>query len=307
MSLMKWLSSLLPRMDKDKILDDCRITSKELTTGVIPSYDEAVKYLGMKSFKSKKLNELSNIFYRNSDLSGRKSANFITDIQKNLINVKNSLDYAEANISKILEKDVITDGLTAQKAILVRACEHISFITSFAIDLLAYVYSMESLETLGKKATEEEQEIYGASKFQIKTVEDKFLTFVKIFDMYAISDKDLQAKFKAIPDVVINARNYDVVSSTFEKDKVDPIMGGALLMGFENNPIYHFRLMFAEWQAQRYNCNKEKVRSLQLRLLMLQELDKGNKDPSVQKEVEYIQSRIDTISYRINKELASVS
>ena len=65
--------------------------------------------------------------------------------------------------------------------------------------------------------------------------------------------------------------------------------------------------MFAEWQAQRYNCNKEKVRSLQLRLLMLQELDKGNKDPSVQKEVEYIQSRIDTISYRINKELASVS
>lgn len=304
---MNWLGTILPRIDKNRIVEDLINTDKELRKGVIPSYDESVKFFGNKGFKSKKLIEMSNIFYRNCDLEHGKTNNFIMDIQKQLPNLATNLEFIQSKLNDILEKDIIKDGLTAQKAVLIRAGEHISFLTKFSVDLLAYVYGNESFEYLGKNPDEEEVDTYSATFTQVKNVESRFLAFTKMYGVYSIAPKDFQNKFEGIPDVIINENNYGLVSSTFDERKIDPVINKGLLLNFESNPIYHFRLMYAEWQASRYNSFKDKKKSLELRLLMLKDLKDNNKNPNIQQEINYLTNRIEGFESSMRKMEDSVS
>jgi hypothetical protein len=66
------------------------------------------------------------------------------------------------------------------------------------------------------------------------------------------------------------------------------------------NPIYHLRSILAEWQAKRYKYNKERKALLELRLLQLNMKNSNTSDPKVQKEIEYIQSRVDDLGMYIS-------
>jgi hypothetical protein len=74
-----------------------------------------------------------------------------------------------------------------------------------------------------------------------------------------------------------------------------------MLQGFEMNPIYHFRLMIAEWQANRYKSYKEKKKLLEVKLLRLRLLREGKRDPKLDKEIDYIESLVGKLEYSMSK------
>ena len=294
MEIMKFISRLNPRIERNQVLEDIEVTTNEFKTGVIPSYQSAQLFLKAAGFRSKEVKDLQTVFYRNFDVKGsRKQENMVAEVNAVIPQVQENLNYINDQIEEIFARDIIKSGLTLRKAALLRAVAHIGFVARFAIDLLNLVYVYE--------AQESHVDISDAFKGNDKlneNVHKNLFIFAKLLSIYGQSSEKFREKFFDLPDAVINDETIKHISSVYEG--VDPIPQ-AVISGFEGNPIYHLRMVIAEWQAERYKSFKDKKKMLELRLLHLKLLQQEKSDPSVEREIEYIQNRVEGIEYKLKK------
>lgn len=299
MKMFNYLAALLPNLNKEEILEDLRMTGDELNLGVIPAWEEASKFFDKNKIQSDEVKALSKVFY--STWTGRsKRPNMVLDITDNLEKLKVNLAYVNREIELMLEKEVIRDGLTAKKTVLIRAADQISFLSRFLTDLLNYIYCFETAQRASIVA-----DSFKVSKVQIRAIEHTFSSFARLFGIYGQDAKVFMTKYDSVPDVLVNIKNYSAVSATFQENKLDPF-GTELVAGFESNPIYHFRLMITEWQSDRYKSFKEKKRALELKLLNLEASKTGEHNPKLEQEIEYVQARVEKLEYKIAKVEESV-
>lgn len=292
--LLDFIVSILPRIKKDDVLEDLRITTGELEQGVIPSYTDSVKFFKSEKAKSEEVVAITSVFSRNYGKSVK--GNLISEIESNLKDLHENLKFVSKEIEELLEHDIIKEGLTAKKTILLRAAEHFSFITRFSMDLLNYIYIYET-----KAAGAEHDELVPALK---NGIEQNIMNFARLYAAYSDRPTAFQKLLNNLPDVVVNEKTYESLAAVY-RESLDPLPS-VFSKGFENNPIYHLRLVLAEYQANRYKSFKDKKRMLELRLLNLKMVADDNPDPKVQQEIVYIQSRIEGIEYKMRRMEESV-
>ena len=291
MRIFDFLKALLPRLNKNKILEDLRITSSELETIAIPSYQVASEHFKLNKPESEEVKELINVFYSHFNAQGGgKKSNLIEEISKRLPFVKENTDYILEQSENLLEKDIIREGLTAKKTILIRAAENLSFISRHSLDLLNYIYTCEANQAgLKVEGFASETLAPGVSKH----IQDNMGRFARILSDYSIPNKDFSKMISEVPEINVNDKNRGTMSSMYNEKDIDPL-SGSQMQGFVN-PIYHVRLVEAEWQASRYKANKEKKKLLEYRLLQLKMFNDEKSDPKLEEEIEYLQTRVDRL------------
>lgn len=298
MRILDFIRSMLPRLRKDQILEDLRITEGELKNSVTPAYDDAEKYFKTAKLKSSESTEAATTFYRNYKATRVNKQNVILEIGSRLKNVIANLSFVTEQNEELLERDVFKDGLTAKKAILVRSAEQLSFISRYAIDFLNFIYVNETREAGGA--------VHDLVPVQRKKLTDNIANFAALLSIFGDDPEKFKKQFDTMPDVVVNEKTFSSLSAVYSDDNLDPLYS-PMVAGFESNPIYHLRLVIAEWQADRYKVYKDKKRMLELRLLNLKMLDEKNPDPKVEQEIEYIQNRIEGLEFKMKKMEDSVS
>jgi hypothetical protein len=242
----------------------------------------------MNRIKSDALKDMSDIFYRSITDKSIKQSSMIADIYKRLSNLIENTKFLQERIEAELERDMIREGLTARKILLVRGAESISFMSGFMLDLLNYSYVQETeIETDRSNGLD-------LSIAKIKHVEANVSRFAKLLGEYAIQPDEFRKLFKDIPEVVVNEKTEMAVSGVYKESVLDPFNTG-YVVGFYYNPIYHLRLAVSEWQAGRYKANKDKKKVLELRLLHMKLKSENKSDPKLEQEITYLQSRIDKI------------
>lgn len=290
MKIISFVKSLLPHIGKEQVLEDIRVTAGELDQVVIPNYAQASAYFKTTKMKSDDNDVISKDFYMKFDRGSlSKQSNIVSEIDIRLGNIKENLAYVSSQIEELMERDIINEGLTAKKAVLIRAANHMSFLSRYSTDLLNYLYVNEAIE-----ANVEVEETMNLAPAIIKHVQNNIRMFSTLMSDYGISNKDFLKIYTAIPDVVVSSRTEGAVTGLFKESDIDPF-SSPFVQGFSGNPIYHIRLLFAEWQASRYKANKEKKKMLELRLLHLKLLQEKKNDPKIQSEIAYIQNRVDRI------------
>lgn len=290
MKIFSFIKALLPHMTKDQILEDIRICAGEFDQVVTPNYRHAADYFRINKLKSEINKDLSDEFYHGLGKgSFPKQASLIGDVTVRLTYLQDNLSYVAAQIEAILERDVINEGLTAKKAILVRAASQFSFISRFAADLLNYVYVHETMEYKTEDGTD--MSLAPAVK---KHVEKDIKIFAMLLSDYGIPNKDFVKIIEGLPDVIVSSRNEAVISSAYKESDIDPFKA-VYMNGFSGTPVYHIRLVFAQWEASRYKANKEKKKMLELRLLHLNLVNEKGGNAKIAAEIDYIQSRVDSI------------
>ena len=295
MNIINFIRGLLPRFDKSRVMEELRVTISELEQTVIPSYSAAADYFKQNKLKSKNNLERSTLFYRNCDVSGGKQATFIGDIARRLEFIKANAEYVLESLEKTLEHDVLSGALNAQKALLIRAASDISFVSRYSLDLLTVVYSME--------ATERNQDVVdsvGVLPNEVTRVDQRLIQFARILSDYGIPLAKFEKLIGSVPEVIINDSTIDSLKGLYQGKQIDP-MSNVGVSNFQGSPILWIKMNIAEWQAHRYKVNKEKKKGLELRLLHLKELQKGQNNPRLEKEIEYIQERVDKMSYEMNE------
>lgn len=305
MNIISYLKSLLPSFKKDRVLEDARIVKTELETVSIVSYQEAEKVFTGWTFKSKQMQDYIKIFNRNFKSSsgfGSKD-NIVTSIRKALEKLLETHGVVEDKLQTHLEDVVAAEGITCLKANLLQMLEGISFISKFSYKFLNYIYIVET--SAQSEGNEVEYIKNNLSPSDIAYIENSFVHFVILLATLSKSRQEVEKVIEKIPDIVITSLNADAINSTISQDKLNPLSPHGLIQSNSstvfNNPIYHVGLMVAEWQANRYKLSKETKKVLELRLLNLQLINQKNPDAKLEKEIEYIQSRIQGLDYKIKK------
>lgn len=288
MKLIQFVKGLLPHFEKSRVLEDLRVTIGELDSIVVDNFNQASEHFKTNKLKADSNKDLADTFYKNFDLQrGSKQASFVGDISKRMAFVKKNADYVLESVEELFERDIIAEGLTVRKALLIRAAESISFVSKFSVDLLNLVYVNEAVAA--EVSIEESLKL---SPAVVKLVDSNIAKYARLLSDYGIPPDSFKKLIQELPEVVINSKTANSVMGLYNEKDIDPF-ANSYMVGFTGNPIYHIRLVVAEWQASRYKANKDKKRMLELRLLHLKLLQDKKNDPKLEQEINYIQSRVD--------------
>ena len=287
MSIFNFVKKLLPRIERSTVQEDLRTTEKELLNIAIPAWNAAATHFKVNKLASDEAVNMSMNFYRNFDLRhAAKSPNFVADIARRVSVVHANVAVLQDRLDELVEKDIISDGLTVRSAFVVRAASNMSLLSRYMLALLNYLYTVEA-----KHHDVNLEPGLEISKAELKYVEANFVRFVKLFSEYTMDTKDFAELLGTLPEVFINSRTQAAVQGMYNHKGLDPFEQYGV-SGFVGNPIYRIRLMVAKWQNDRYDSAKAKKQQLELRLLYLQMQKDENNDPTVVTEIQRLQNRI---------------
>jgi hypothetical protein len=293
MKILSYIQSLLPSFKKDRVIEDIRLVRAEIIEHTGPSYKVATELLSKWKFKSPVLSKQISIFERM--VKGEGNDNIVVTIDKSFKSILENLHIVENLINKMYNEEVVGKGFTYLKVNLLQFVEAVSFVSKFARRFLIYIYICET-EVYPDSGTA----LYTSlSKAEIEWIEANFVSFCTALNIVTIKPNDLDKQFNNIPDIVVTNENVETLSSTLGEARLDPFQ--MKLIPIWLNPIYHIGMFVAEWQADRYKAAKEEVKLLQLRKLNLEKLSEGKPDAKLQKEIEYMEGRIQGLNYKLAK------
>lgn len=294
MNASKFVSSLLPQFPKNRLQEDIRMTTTELTTITIPQYKNAIP--AFKSPESKKIEELARMY--RTVKGADKSKPLVTAIHDKLVEVKPVLEWIDRVVEDDFEIEVIVAGITLQKATVLRLLELATFVSAFALRLLNYLYILESTAT----GSDTGYTAAHTTPKEIKLIETHIFEFSLALHTLAQPVEKVDKTLKSIPEILVNARGQAALASMVTAD----VTGAFQVQGFTYNPIYHVGMMVATWQGERYKRNADLKMALELRKLHLERARSGTPDPGLDQEIEVVQSRIDRITDNMTKVEESV-
>lgn len=292
MKTQSYLASLLPSFAKDQVLEDIRLTRTELEDITLPAYEHALPLLKSYDYKSKALDADMAQFKRTVTAS---SGGFVTVVNKALKTALENLDEVEAMVTKTYSEEIAGAGVTYLKANLLQLVETIGFVSKYARKYLVYIYVCETAEfedgdtVVSESITKAEQEWLRAN----------FLSFCTALNVVSTPRASFKKSIDDIPDIVVTNDNAHSLGATVGEHKIDPFQ--MRLIPVWLNPIYHIGMFVAEWQANRYKAAQEELKLLQLRKLNLERVSDGKPDARVQKEIKYMESRVQSLNYKIAK------
>lgn len=294
MRILNYIASLLPTFGKDRVIEDISHTKNEIKEFTAPSYESAVGIFSGWKFKSQQVIDKIDTF--NRLVKHPSSENMIVNISKSFKNILENLNVVEDLIVKTYGNDIASKSLTYLKAYMLQFIEYSSFVSKYSRKFLIYIYLYETA-AVGSEAGSLGESLTPA---EIKWLDDNFINFCTCFIAVSGQPQNVIKVINNIPDVFITEDNADTLKQTVGDSKLDPLHFGNV-MNLNNPTVFRLRAFVAEMQADRYKAAKEEYRLLQLRKLNLEKLSQGKPDAGVQKEIEYIETRIQNLNYKIQK------
>ena len=291
MNFYNFIVSLFPTFKRDDILDAAIGTRKSIMEHSLTAYESADQVWGKTPFSSKEVKALEKQYKSEVGISTRQS--MIGDILFALQNSLKVLDYVVQKGKVIYSDNEASAGLTFQKATILRVVSVSDFVNKYSLDLLNYIYVCETKDTDAGKDTE------GISKAEEEMVISQFMDFCVAIRVLKVNMESLEKSLAELPDATVSDMTEKTFISTMGAKKIDPLN----LRGFSvrKNPFFIFGMLEAEKQEKKYKAKKEMLELIQLRLMNLQKIRDKKQDASLDKEIEYYQSRVTGLNHEIEK------
>lgn len=287
MKLDHYLTSLLPTFSKERVMEDCRLTLAELKDTSLPLYAVAVKAFHGHKFKDEELVNWASVLSRS--VKGHKG-NLLEAVESALEQTYKNLVETEKLIDKVYNDEVASMGLSYLKANLLQFTEWASFTSKYSRRLLIYILIQETAQYPDSGPTLTQS----LEPAEIEWIKTHFIHFCTALTAVAQPTEKLKAAIAGIPDISITTDNLETLKASQGSSKIDPFSVG--LIPAWVNPIYHIRMAWAEYRADRYRATKEEKKVVELRILNLKRAQEGKADTGVQREIEYSQRRLSNIN-----------
>ena len=293
MKINNFIASLLPTFTKNRVIEDGRLTRSEILEHSEPAYKSAAELLGKWKFKSEEAKDIVETFDRM--VKKDRGQNMIVTINNAWKDILENLDHVEKMVDKTLNIEIVGASMTYTAANLLQFNEAVAFVSKYARKVLVYIYICETAAYEENGSGLENS----LSKVEIDWIKANLVSFCTAFNVVSGKPQQIQKQFSDIPDAIVTADNVHTLGATIGEDKIDPFQMS--LIPIWMNPIYHVGMFVAEWQADRYKAAKEEVRLLQLRKLNLEKLSEGKPDAKLQKEITYMETRIQGLNFKLDK------
>ncbi len=290
-------SLILPSYSKSDIETDMEI-SLEYIPVIIEHYSSLGVVIKDAPIQAKQSKDLIKDIYKDLDKSKVKlsrNSNLGQDVVTLMSNAKVNGEYVLKEISDSINDTIMSQALTAYKSNILRTVPHFYFITRYALDLLNYLYIKEvehsKMET-GKG--------YNVNKKQEEFLVKNAWLFSRLIALYGSDPAHFKKQVESLSDVTIPKDSVEEAVQQFSGDQLD--IFNNLPQGFIGSPIYSIRLVFAQWEADRYRSLKNKRKLLELRLLHLKlQKEQGVSDSNIESEIIYLQQSVTDMDFKLAK------
>lgn len=316
--IIDYIKSLLGIVEKDQVLDDLGQTKSsinfflKLMSGNEAEYSYKADGKIMSTFllfsdnKHPLYKKYCSDFYRYYKPKGFKKLN---DLPKDLTmifsRILENIELLEEELQKQLEQNTVKNGITIKKAVLIRCCDELAYVVKYTYELWGFMswtllqYMYEKNEgSIKDKISEHSQDMSG--DFNIAMVQKEVMNYVSLINTYTVAKDTLYQLLNDAPDVIVNENTEESLVKAYGNTRLDPLVT-PLARGFIGSPIYHVRLSIAEWQAKQYKLMKDKRIMLELRLNQIANLKNDTLDPKLDKEMQYVQNRIERLEYELHQ------
>lgn len=291
MQFTKYLGSLLPSFSRDQLMEDLDTVADELRSHVIPPYTTAAKEFGSNKFYSADAQASDEIFTKRLDY--KYKGNSISGILQSLQNGDDLIKLLQTMIDTEFALDVTQAGLNTLRVNIMQLVEILGFTTRYARRHLNYLLVCESGHHTGKSV----KDSFSAGELDwLKAGRDAFINGLNIL---AMPSKEVEIKFKSIPNVLVNPESIETTQALLGKDKTDPFQMRFIPLIL--NPIYHVRIRVAEYQAAKYREAKEERGILELRIMLLKEQRNGKDNAKIEKQIDYNEGRLQKMVFKVEQ------
>lgn len=293
MKITKFISSLLPSMNRSDIKEDLATLNKELQETTLPAYITAVEQLAERDFTDDRTREFDKLFEQR--VNKMKGRNHIVHIHHTLKELEKTVVVLNKMVDKHFATKIARESMTYLRAEILRYIAAATFVVKYSRRHLHYVLICEinakdgRTHALGKEL----------SKAELEWLRENARGYMDALNSLSDDSKAVEKSLKAIPDAVISEERNEAVEATVGKRKLDPFRLGFLPPRF--NIIYLIGMRVAEYQANRLRAAKEEAKALEYRLLELRQVEEGERDAKLQQLIEYTEDRVRKLNYKIKK------
>ena len=294
MKIANFLASLLPSWSRDRQVEDWNTSAEILEKYVLPSYEAAAEHFKTAKLKSKDAQKYDELFHHACRVVNHHD-NLVVGIYKCLRNMKQAMPLLEQRTGTEFGTDIAKGAMTYRQANLLQLQEMVSFVLSFSTLVLKFVYVAESAHYPDSDGNLAEQ-ILPNERDYLKT---NFNAFAQALNILGNKDTDFGKNLDGIPDIVVKTESIGAMESSIGRTKLDPFRLALLPPIF--SPIYHIRLLVAEWQTSRFYKAKEEQQLMQVHLLHLKKLQEGKSDAKLRQEITYYEDQVNKISRKVSE------
>lgn len=297
LNLVGFIKSLLPSFSKSDVEADMEISLEHIPV-IIENYTSLGVVVKDAPIQHKQSKDLLKDLYKDIDKSKTKlsrNSNIGQDMVTLMSNAKVNGEYILKEISDSINDTIMSQALTAYKSNILRIVPHYYFMTRYALDLLNFLYIKEI----------EHAKLDTGKGYSINKKQEEFLVknawmFSRLISLYGSDPDHFKKQIESLSDVTIPKDSVEEVVQQFASDKID--IFNNLPHGFVGSPIYSIRLVFAQWEADRYRSLKNKRKLLELRLLHLKlQKEQGVSDSNIESEIIYLQQSVTDMDFKLAK------
>lgn len=284
MSIINYLTSLLPVFGRDRILEDLRLARTELLESHSAIKEIAKQLSG--PFKSKEAQEVQRVF-TNLQTGARSSENAIVYLARITPTLVENIELLERLVKTEFSDTVATQGMDLRQLNMVQVSDAMNFISRYSRYLANYIVRKE-FETVAtaKKVEFESDEI----PFEVEYIQKGIVPFGTALRYLAKDSKEMLEAFATIPEMTAKDVNYKELSRTIGERKLEPFP--LSLNNFSWSPFYIRRMSIAEARDARYRECKAQVTAMQTQLLRLQQAAAGRANTGLERDIGYLTKMI---------------
>lgn len=288
MRILDFLKTMLPTFKKKDLLGDLNTTLSNLNECTIPVYDKYAQEMRSFNFSTQEAKSLISAFQ--SHVKQRKG-NIIVTIAHGLHEAADVGASMQKSIDKRFQDDISRDGLTYNEAQTLQILSAFSFFERYARRLLSYLIILET----GK--FDNGNSMTSLTDGHKQYIIQYFTPFCMLLNAYTQGAKAVLDALKNVPELEIIPENDAAIVAIQGKDKVDPFRMG--LISANVNPFYWWGMRKAISAVKRYDEAKEERNMLELRLMHIKNLQQGQNNPDIEKEIQYNEDRLSRIQAEI--------
>ncbi len=281
-TIKKFITSVFSKTyEKPELLEELMVSRMILTDNVIDNLEACKALLKNKALSTTSKDILVSVF-KNIGLKSPKDIN--KSISELLVFAK-ELEDGIPKLEKLVDsssRDFITDKtMTAKEAGIIGTINNMTASASYLGDFtLMLTYAITDNTNMQKS-------------FILKRAIQKSIGFKTIFSSYYSKLGKIIKDIDSLSDAqVYDSANFRI-SSGFKDKKFDLPVNNLIV-----NPIYHVRKLLVDAKVIYYDYLKYKK---ELIALKLKEAELKEPSPSVEKQIEYYENKLENIEYKIKK------
>jgi hypothetical protein len=274
---------------KGTLLEDLRFARTQFSQ--LPDVLERADKVLSSKYKSEEMKRVQSVF--SGVVKGNGGKSVFGFLAANYSNIVETIDALEAIAAGEFDDKIAAKGLNYRKATMVQLIDAMTFSARFTTKLLTYALKAETA-SLREEKKMDPIPTTDMLPAEIEWIKEGLLPFCAVVNIITKPSKDLVDRLDQIPDILADGSNYSSLKSTLGEVKLDPFMFS--MNNFAWNPIRRIRMNLVEAKVARAKEAETELQMTKLRLMQAERARQGKEDPSLEREIAYLQSLADSLT-----------